>query len=357
MHDVYNPNDRTFHEDYHVHLESYTLEEMEDKPEPEYLIEGLMIAGGVYCVAAAPGVGKSWLEQKIAMAVGMGRPFHGRATKKGTVVRLISERFGLVPKRLRDDRARHPEDAEARASAAVHHFPETIELDNPLSVERLIGDLERKGISPTLLTIDTLAMNIAEADENSAGGMGRVVKGLQMLRKRLGCTILVVHHTSKGGKSERGSNALTGFVDGMWLMRKHGADKLAVRSEKENWTAGFAPMLFRLVTEDQIVTLEEVRATTDSSGSDDQSTARNDNLAAAEFTVADESFLLERVRSNGGITARKSLVAEVVKADRNRFSRNGGYNLINGLLARGLLVADGRLNVRLPGPAPAGRQR
>ena len=69
---MYSPtsfNDRSYSVAGGEPLESLNLQQMYDLKEPEYLIAGLMIDGGVYSVVAPPGIGKSWVEQRIALTV------------------------------------------------------------------------------------------------------------------------------------------------------------------------------------------------------------------------------------------------------------------------------------------------
>jgi hypothetical protein len=58
-----------------------------------------------------------------------------------------------------------------------------------------------------------------------AAGMGRVVDGLDELKRQTGATVMVIHHTRKDGGSERGSSALRGAADAMILCDR--SDSLA----------------------------------------------------------------------------------------------------------------------------------
>ncbi len=59
-----------------------------------------------------------------------------------------------------------------------------------------------------LLIIDTLHTATVGADENSAQHMGKVLHSCRLAINKLGCAVLLVHHTNKSGLSERGSVAL-----------------------------------------------------------------------------------------------------------------------------------------------------
>lgn len=351
MHDFYNLNDRTSEVDEYKPLESYTLKQMVAMPDPDYLIQDVMIERGVYFLVAPPGVGKSWLEQHIALAVAMGRPLHGHTTKKGTVVRLLSERFGLAPKRLKEWLACHREHAALFDAADVHHFPKPIELHEPHSVEQFIRDLEWKGITPSLITVDTFAQNMVGKDDNSAMAMGLVMRGVGTLRDRLKCTILLIHHTGKDGSSERGSNAPRGYADGLWMLRKNGASTdVVLRCVKENWGPGFERMKFKLVTDGRTATLEEVLTGTDSQAplAIAADAAPDGTASTANCFAADEALALSIVRSNDGKMQRKNLADELAKPGPNRVCRSKAYQVIDRMIAGGRLDGSGRIVLIAP---------
>ena len=62
--------------------------------------------------------------------------------------------------------------------------------------------------SPELVVVDTLARNFVGGDENYAKDMGEFVEGCEAIRRRFEAAVLVLHHTTKDGKSERGNESL-----------------------------------------------------------------------------------------------------------------------------------------------------
>lgn len=353
MNSVYDFDDRTIILKRRAPLPSYSFHQMCNLPAPEYLIAELMVAGGLYSVVAPPGVGKSWLEQKIALAVATGLPFQGRATKRGTVVRLVSERFVLEGQRLRGWRACHPLEAAAISTDDMHHYPDPIALHDLHSVERLISDLEEKGIKPTLLSIDTLVLNILGVDENSAAALGPVIAGLRLLQERLGCTILIVHHTGKDGRSERGSNSLRGVLDGLWMLRKENkSGRLELRCEKENWGPGFESMLFTLDTAGGHVTLEDVVAvempneesdapTTAHMTASESCGGKRPNAKASANMKARHRLALSIVNGAGGRTTRRAVSAALQAPGTHQVGYDTAYKNIREMIRAGILGEDG----------------
>ena len=67
---------------------------------------------------------------------------------------------------------------------------------------------------PGFIIIDTLARTSTGAEENSSKDMGKYVETVDLIKNKLNCSILIMHHTTKGfGASMRGSTALKGAAD------------------------------------------------------------------------------------------------------------------------------------------------
>jgi hypothetical protein len=93
-------------------------------------------------------------------------------------------------------------------------------LDEPNNILQFILEWKerqqrKEADSLDVLVIDTLHTASVSADENSAQDMGMVLKACRLANEQLGCAIILVHHTNKGGTSERGSSALRGAMDFM----------------------------------------------------------------------------------------------------------------------------------------------
>ena len=103
---------------------------------------------------------------------------------------------------------------------------------DPTQIKALLATLKKEEFELGLIVVDTLARVALGADENNAKDMGRVVDGLDELKRQTGATIMVIHHTRKDGGSERGSSALRGAADAMILCeRAEPGGSLGVRLE------------------------------------------------------------------------------------------------------------------------------
>jgi len=84
--------------------------------------------------------------------------------------------------------------------------------------QRVVATIEeqtaRRGDPPVLVIVDTLSASIPGHDENSQAEMTRLTSHLQMPLS-MGVCVILSHHTSKHGRSYRGSSVIHGACDWM----------------------------------------------------------------------------------------------------------------------------------------------
>lgn len=98
-----------------------------------------------------------------------------------------------------------------------HYFSSNIYLNQKNERQRWGDALKQylgsqtKGRKLNLIVVDTLD-RCFDGEENSSREMGHFIDGLEALREEFGCAVLVIHHTRKDGKRERGTSALPAAV-------------------------------------------------------------------------------------------------------------------------------------------------
>jgi RecA-family ATPase len=71
-------------------------------PEPEWLIEGVAVAGAAILLSGREKSGKGWLCIDMACSIASGEPFLGRAVMEGPCLYLaLEENVGTVRERIR----------------------------------------------------------------------------------------------------------------------------------------------------------------------------------------------------------------------------------------------------------------
>lgn len=178
----------------------------------EFVINGL-IAQGLYILAGAPKVGKSWLALDMCLSIAKGEKVLGQETSKGTVLYLcLEDSFERIQKRLYEI-TDEPTD--------ILHFAIMADtIGNGLEEE--IEKFKSVHIDLKIVFIDTLQMVRNETDSNY-GSDYKELSILKGLADKLGITIVLVHHTRKCSDSDpfnmiSGSTGLSGCVDGSMVL-------------------------------------------------------------------------------------------------------------------------------------------
>lgn len=186
---------------------SITIEDWEDvadMPPIEWMVEALVPEKSIILLGGDTEAGKSFLSIDLAMRMVHGLPFQGFEVRPGNVLYLAGEGQAGMASRFRAWRAHH-----ANATAGDRYCVVSSEI--PLLSKKTMGNLHElvkqvatwKGAAPDLIVIDTLSQGLEE-DENDASVVSPVIRGLMALRRRWGCSILVVHHLVKLGAKGRG---------------------------------------------------------------------------------------------------------------------------------------------------------
>lgn len=74
--------------------------------------------------------------------------------------------------------------------------------------------------SPVLVVVDTLARNFVGGSENDPQDLGQFVDGVERIRREFRTSVLVIHHSTKGGDSARGNEALRNASFAMFELKR-----------------------------------------------------------------------------------------------------------------------------------------
>ena len=211
-----------------------TVDELEDLPEPEWLLEGRLPKGQTW-LFGEPGVGKSFIQADWGCAV---------AAKGGTVLAFLGEGVAGFAQRITAWRRAHP----GHDISGYRVVPTVPYLLQPDSVEALVSTVRE--LQPDLIILDTFARCLVGGDENSAQHVGQAIDVLDRLWRTWGISSLVVHHSQKNGDTERGSGAIRGAADAMWKVKRYGAsgafDSMEVECVKMKDSEAPPPWLHQL---------------------------------------------------------------------------------------------------------------
>lgn len=201
------------------------------KPQQRWVVDGVLPATGTAILFGEGGVGKSFVASEIAFAIQNGRDFGGRKTLKGEVIYFaVEDGDGLMRRTL---------EALDRDPALEPYGIISRELDlsaRSSDTDLLIEDLEKQFSDRPirLIVIDTLQMALGDADESSANAATAIMRHCNRISERLGCLVLVVHHTGKdASRGHRGSSAFHGAATTMLKMdRSEASASVTIEKQK-----------------------------------------------------------------------------------------------------------------------------
>lgn len=204
-------------------LNLYTPADLKRLPPPVWLVEDYLQASTIGLFFGPSNTFKTFVALDIALSVASGRDWHGAAVQRGAVIYISGEgRVGM-----RDRVAAWENVHGVIATDEIQFLFEPVQFHREPSVREFLDGLESSlrqktlATSPSLVVVDTLARCFVGGDENEARDMGEFVAGVENVRRRLDCTILILHHTGHANKSRaRGSSALHAAMDTVWNTSK-----------------------------------------------------------------------------------------------------------------------------------------
>jgi hypothetical protein len=185
------------------------LEGVEQMGKPEWTIDGVLEACSVSMLYGKSGTGKTFCALDMACCVASGRKWAGHAVKPGPVVYVAGEGANGYWDRLNAWIRKH-----GIRPADFRLIPEPVRLwsrsgDTPDTLSQLTYEVNRMGIRPVLVVIDTLGTALGGADENDNGHMNQLADNAESLAREWGAAVLLIHHVGKAGTSiPRGAQAL-----------------------------------------------------------------------------------------------------------------------------------------------------
>ena len=172
-----------------------------------------MLGQGLYILAGAPKVGKSWLALDLCLSVAKGEPFLKRNTQQGYVAYLSLEDSLIRLQNRLYELTDEPSDylSFAIMAGAIRN-----------GLESQIEECKRSNPTLKLVVIDTL-QKVRQSSESSYGSDYKELSSLKALADKLKITILLVHHTRKCSDKDpfntiSGTTGISGSADGSFVL-------------------------------------------------------------------------------------------------------------------------------------------
>ena len=232
-------------------LETYSSEHIMNTPlTPLPFIVYKLLYPGLYLLAGAPKVGKSWLALDLCLSVASGEQFLKHDTSPGQVLYMSLEDTLL---RLQNRLYELTDEPQEDLHFAIHSGT----IGNGL--EDQIVNCKQKFPNLRLVVIDTL-QKIREVTDISYGSDYKELSVLKELADKLQIAILLIHHTRKCYDHDpfnriSGSTGLLGCVDGSMVLieNKRGSHRAKLYCTGRD----IEPLELNLVFQNQRWTVED----------------------------------------------------------------------------------------------------
>ncbi len=183
--------------------------------EHRWMIDTLWLRRAVGVIGGPPKTNKTYLALDLALSVASSTAALGRFTvhDPGPVLIYMAEDAEAAIKERLSALCRH-RGLELPAVPLYVITASTLRLDLSTDQRRLLDVLA--AYQPTLLVLDPL-VRLHALNENDAGEISRLLGYLRELQRSRHCSLLLVHHTRKGGSGSgqhlRGSGDIHAWVD------------------------------------------------------------------------------------------------------------------------------------------------
>ena len=236
-------------------------------PEPEVLIDGILLAGTAANWHGPAGVGKTWAALEAARAIAGGLPWLGKfeTVRKRVLVIDQESNLGKLQERLAMLNASRPLPRGSPLGSVVTSglFVDDDPVDPLGGFAKLRGYIEQA--SPDVVVLDSFT-RAHRSDENSAGSMADVNLRIRWLMDEFGIAVILIDHANKmgalGGAADpstrlRGSTEKLAFVDSALFFErsKSNPGSIAVTTVKSRWMESPQPFTIELRRDDRGLSL------------------------------------------------------------------------------------------------------
>ena len=296
-------------------------EALRNLPPPVWQIEGLFYEQSIVEIYGESNHGKSLVGMDIALNMVRGTAWADRPIlKPGPVLYVNADGGpGFSPRLKAWERANGTD-----SLFEFWTYPMELLIADPRQMASFTEGLADLEEPPAMVVIDTLSQCIPGVNENQQDEMSRVVAHLNAIKRRYGCTIVLLHHVGKDGLN-RGSTVIPGAADTIIRVTQQPGELVELRCDKQRDGRKFLPFYFQIHShgEDEGVYL----------------TPAAGPVAGGEAREEKEQQVLEALQVNGGWLTREEVRSRVL-----RMSAASVYRYLKRLVAEGLVAEDERVN-------------
>ena len=201
------------------------------------LIDGFLRIGETMNIIAAPKTGKSWLVTQLCVCVASGTDWFGHVCTPGRVLIIDNE----LHEETSANRIPLVVDAMRRANPSLPNVDDMIDVWNLRGKWKSIADLSAwlprfREAGYRMIVIDAFYRALPkDTDENDNGSIASIYNLIDTFAKQVGCSFVLIHHTSKGNQSQKsitdvgaGAGSQSRAADTHLILREHKDDGFLV---------------------------------------------------------------------------------------------------------------------------------
>ena len=197
------------------------------------LIDGFLRIGETMNIIAAPKTGKSWLVTQLAICVASGTDWFGHTCAPGKVLLIDNE----LHEETSANRIPLVVDAMRKVNPGLPNVDDMIDVWNLRGKWKSIADLAAwlprfRDAGYRMIVIDAFYRALPkDTDENDNGSIAGIYNLIDTFAKQVGCSFVLIHHTSKGNQSQKsitdvgaGAGSQSRAADTHLVLREHKDD-------------------------------------------------------------------------------------------------------------------------------------
>ena len=201
------------------------------------LIDGFLRIGETMNIIAAPKTGKSWLVTQLCVCVASGTDWFGHVCTPGRVLIIDNE----LHEETSANRIPLVVEAMRRANPSLPNVDDMIDVWNLRGKWKSIADLSVwlprfREAGYRMIVIDAFYRALpTDTDENDNGSIASIYNLIDTFAKQVGCSFVLIHHTSKGNQSQKsitdvgaGAGSQSRAADTHLILREHKDDGFLV---------------------------------------------------------------------------------------------------------------------------------
>ena len=194
------------------------------------IIDGYLRMGETMNIIAAPKTGKSWLVTQLAVCVAAGIDWFGHTCAAGRVLLIDNE----LHEETSANRIPLVVEAMRKLNPGLPNVDDMIDVWNLRGKWKSIADLAAwlprfKEAGYSVIIIDAFYRALPkDTDENDNGSIAGIYNMIDTFAKQIGCSFILIHHTSKGNQSQKsvtdvgsGAGSQSRAADTHLILREH----------------------------------------------------------------------------------------------------------------------------------------